>query len=143
MTSASSAGKTAARTWYRRMAEVTRIAPVLLVASIDSAASYYRDRLGFECEFRGDPRVMAVHRDQATILLVLTDEPELIVPHWRVVTNMWNAYVLVDDVEAMYAEVRERGATIDYEPYDSPWGFREFGVQDRDGYDIGFGQPRP
>jgi hypothetical protein len=28
-----------------------------------------------------------------------------------------------------------------YTIYDSPWGFREFGVQDPDGYDIGFGQP--
>ena len=29
---------------------------------------------------------------------------------------------------------------IDYEIYDAPHGFREFGVQDPDGYDIAFGQ---
>ena len=38
------------------------------------------------------------------------------------------------------AELIERGAMIDYEIYDAPHGFREFGVQDPDGYDIAFGQ---
>ena len=32
------------------------------------------------------------------------------------------------------------GATIDYGPCDQPYGRREFGIQDVDGYDIGFGQ---
>jgi len=38
---------------------------------------------------------------------------------------MWNAYIRVDDVEALYAEVQERGATIDYSTYDAPHGFRD------------------
>jgi hypothetical protein len=37
--------------------------------------------------------------------------------------------------------LRQRGAAIDYTLYDAPSGFREFGVQDPDGYDIGVGQP--
>jgi hypothetical protein len=41
----------------------------------------------------------------------------------------------------VYAEVQARGAGIDYTIYDAPSGFREFGVQDPDGYDIAFGQP--
>lgn len=35
----------------------------------------------------------------------------------------------------------ERGAKIDYTIYDAPHGMREFGVQDPDGHDIGFGEP--
>jgi uncharacterized glyoxalase superfamily protein PhnB len=42
---------------------------------------------------------------------------------------------------AVYAEVQERGAEIDYTIYDAPHGFREFGVQDPDGHDIAFGSP--
>jgi uncharacterized glyoxalase superfamily protein PhnB len=53
---------------------------------------------------------------------------------------MWNAYIRVDDVDAIYAEVQERGAGIDYTIDDTPHGFREFGVQDPDGHDIAFGQ---
>jgi predicted enzyme related to lactoylglutathione lyase len=121
---------------------LTSISPVLLVSDLDRSVAYYRDRLGFDSEIYGDPPNFAsVGRDNATILLALTDEPERIVPHWHVVENMWNAYIRVDDVDRLYAEIQERGAPIDYTIYDAPHGFREFGVQDPDGHDIAFGQP--
>ncbi len=37
------------------MASLTGISPVLLVADIDRAVAYYRDRLGFTCELYGEP----------------------------------------------------------------------------------------
>ena len=115
---------------------------MLLVADVDRAVEYYRDRLGFECEVYGEPPDFVVaNRDQATILMALCREPERIVPNWKIVDNVWNAYIRVDDVEGIYAEVQERGAPIDYTIYDAPSGFREFGVQDPDGHDIAFGQP--
>jgi uncharacterized glyoxalase superfamily protein PhnB len=49
-------------------------------------------------------------------------------------------YFWVDDVDALYKEFVERGAKIDYELCDQPYGCREFGTQDIDGHDIGFGQ---
>jgi uncharacterized glyoxalase superfamily protein PhnB len=124
------------------MAILTGISPVLLVSDVDRAVGYYRDHLGFECTTYGDPPdFVAARRDAATILLALCDDAERIVPNWRIVDKVWNVYVRVDDVEAIYAEVRERGAEIDYTLYDAPSGFREFGVQDPDGHDIAFGQP--
>ena len=123
------------------MASLTGISPVLLVADIERSVSYYRDQLGFECDVHGDPPDFATaRRDGATILLARCREPERIVPNWRIVDNMWNVYIRVDDADAMYAEVQERGAGIDYTIYDAPHGFREFGVQDPDGHDIAFGQ---
>jgi hypothetical protein len=79
-------------------------------------------------------------RDAAVILIALSDQPERLVPNWQIVDRMWNAYIRVDDADAIYAEVQERGAGIDYTIYDAPHGFREFGVQDPDGHDIAFGQ---
>lgn len=125
----------------RSLATLTGISPVLLVSDLARAVAYYRDRLGFSCEVHGDPPNFAVaERDAAVILLALSDQPERIVPNWRIVENIWNAYIRVDDAEAIYAEVQERGAPIDYTIYDAPHGFREFGVQDPDGHDIAFGQ---
>jgi len=46
----------------------------------------------------------------------------------------------VDDVDALYAELQASGAIIDYTLYVTPWGTKEFGVQDLDGHDIAFGQ---
>ena len=49
-------------------------------------------------------------------------------------------YFWVDDVDALYEEFVGRGAKIDYGLCDQPYGCREFGTQDIDGHDIGFGQ---
>jgi catechol 2,3-dioxygenase-like lactoylglutathione lyase family enzyme len=124
------------------MAVLTGVSPVLLVADLQRSVTYFRDRLGFECHVFGDPPNFATAaRDAAVILIALSDQPERLVPHWQIVDMMWDAYIRVDDVDAIYAEVQERGAGIDYTIYDAPHGFREFGVQDPDGHDIAFGQP--
>jgi predicted enzyme related to lactoylglutathione lyase len=123
------------------MAELTGVSPVLLVADLHRSVDYFSSRLGFECHLFGDPPNFATAgRDAAVILIALSDQPERLVPHWQIVDNMWDAYIRVDDVDAIYAEVQERGAGIDYTIYNAPHGFREFGVQDPDGHDIAFGQ---
>jgi Glyoxalase/Bleomycin resistance protein/Dioxygenase superfamily len=75
------------------------------------------------------------------ILLALAADQAQIVPNWQILDNTCNAYIRVDDADAIYAELHERGAEIDYTLYDTPWGFREFGVQDPDGHDIASGPP--
>jgi predicted enzyme related to lactoylglutathione lyase len=124
------------------MPRLTGTSAVLLVADVDRSAAYYRDRLGFTCELYGDPPdFLVAKRDDAIVLMALCNDPDRIVPNWRIVPNVWNLYIRVDDVEAIYAEFQRRGAPIDYSLYDAPSGFREFGVQDPDGHDIGVGQP--
>ena len=124
------------------IARLTGSSAVLLVSDIQRSVEYYRDRLGFACEVYGDPPDFIVAtRDEVIILMALCAEPERIVPNWRIVPNVWNVFIRVDDVEAIYAEVQRRGAAIDYTLYNAPSGFREFGVQDPDGHDIAIGQP--
>lgn len=116
---------------------------MLLVADIERSTGYYRDQLGFTCEVYGDPLDFIVaKRDEAVVLMALCEDQERIVPNWAIVDKVWNVFIRVDDVEAVYAEVKERGVPIDYTLYDAPSGFREFGVQDPDGYDIGIGEPQ-
>ncbi len=117
-------------------------APILLVADVVKSANYYRDKLGFTYDrFWGEPPCFCMpRRDGHIVMLSQVDDPKHIVPHYKVVPNMWNVYFWVDDVEAVYAELKERGATIDYELGVKDYGVREFGVQDLDGYDIAFGQ---
>jgi predicted enzyme related to lactoylglutathione lyase len=124
------------------VARLTGISPVLLVADLERSVAYYRDRLGFTCGTYGDPPNFATaDREGATLLLALAEDTSRLVPHWRIVDKMWNVYIRCDDADAIYAEVQERGAEIDYTIYDAPHGFREFGVSDPDGHDIAFGQP--
>ena len=120
---------------------LTGISPVLLVADLQRSVDYFSNQLGFECQAFGDPPNFATAaRDAAVILIALAEESERLVPHWQIVDKMWDAYIRVDDADAIYAELQERGAGIDYTIYDAPHGFREFGVQDPDGHDIAFGQ---
>ena len=74
-------------------------------------------------------------------MLKQAQDPKHIVPHWTVSAKLWNVYFWVSNVDAIYDEMKKRGAIIDYELCLQPYGCREFGIQDLDGYDIAFGQP--
>jgi DNA-binding transcriptional MerR regulator/uncharacterized glyoxalase superfamily protein PhnB len=41
--------------------------------------------------------------------------------------------VMVDDVDAHFRQASSRGAVIDYEPVDQPYGFREYSARDSEG----------
>jgi uncharacterized glyoxalase superfamily protein PhnB len=116
---------------------LTGVSPVLVVTDLERSMEYFREKLGFT-ETRYNDLFAIVERDGLSIFLARSETPS--VPHWELVENMWNVYIRVDDVDAMYEEVQRRGAGIDYSLYDAPHGMREFGVQDPDGHDIAFGQ---
>lgn len=124
--------------------EIHDARPVLLVSDIAATLEYYRDRLGFATRAFGDPPHFAsAKRGGATVLFALHGTPAQIVPNWRLRSQTWNVYIEVAGIDALYEELQERGAAIDYSLYDAPHGFREFGVQDPDGYDVAFGEPLP
>jgi predicted lactoylglutathione lyase len=123
-------------------AKIIASAPVLLVRDVVKSAAYFRDKLGFnDQQTYGEPPYFAmVSRDKFTVMLAHADASKTLVPHWKIVEKMWNIYFWVDDVEAIYAEFQASGATIDYTLYLTPYGVKEFGVQDLDDHDIAFGQ---
>ena len=121
---------------------LTASAPVLLVRDVVAAANHYRDTMGFQYDrFWGEPaNFVILKRDGMYVMLRQADDPRHVVPHWTVAEKLWNIYFWVSDVDALHAEFVARGATIDYGLCDQPYGCREFGTQDVDGHDIGFGQ---
>ena len=125
-----------------KTAHLMSSAPVLLVRDLVAAANYYRDALGFSYErlWGEPPNFVILRRDALHVMLSLAPRGTEIVPHWQVNHNMWNVYFWVDDVDTLFAELKGRGAKIDYGLENKPYQVREFGVQDLDGYDIAFGQ---
>jgi uncharacterized glyoxalase superfamily protein PhnB len=127
------------------MPRVTGIAPQFLVAHVVKAAEHYRDRLGFKIigYFFEEPPVFAmVGRDDKIIMLSLmrdarggsnrAHKPEAI-----------DAYFWVDDVEALHAEFRQKGADIIMPPTLRIYGMKEIEIRDLDGYVLCFGQDAP
>ena len=119
------------------------IAPFFLVRDAVKAAEYYRDALGFSYpRFWGEPPCFCMpHRDGLIIMLSQTQDASIIRPNAKARGDeSWDAYVWVKDADALYAEVKPRGAIIAYAPVlQEEYGNREFGVRDRDGYLIAFG----
>ncbi|MEO7600004.1 MAG: VOC family protein [Opitutus sp.] len=124
-----------------KTARLTSSAPVLLVRDIVAAANHYRDALGFSYErFWGEPaNFVILRRDGLHVMLSLAPHGVGISPNWKV-NEIWNIYFWVDDVDSLFAELKGRGAKIDYELSNKPYDVREFGIQDLDGYDVAFGQ---
>lgn len=122
--------------------KITGSAATLLVKDVVASANYYRDKAGFTYErFWGDPPGFCIlSRDDCHLMLRQVQDPKFIVPHHKVIEDMWNVYFWVNNADALFEELKIRGATIDYELCDQPYGCREFGIQDLDGYDIAFGQ---
>lgn len=126
-----------------KKAQLLSSATVLLVRNVVVAANHYRDALGFTYDrFWGHPpNFVILHRDGMRLMLSQAPHGTAIVPHWKTESGMWNVYFWTDDVDSLFAEFSSRGAKIDYGLGDKPYDVREFGIQDLDGYDVGFGQP--
>ena len=101
-------GTAASRRWA--------IAPYLVVDDVVATANFYRDMLGFRYDrFWGDPPAFCmVKRNGIVIMLSQIEGAGAMRPN-RLADpegGAWDAYVWVDDADALHAEFRARGVTI-------------------------------
>jgi uncharacterized glyoxalase superfamily protein PhnB len=110
--------------------------PLLHVSDSAAAENFYCKQLGFRLEFahrpqgvEGDPCYMSVTRDR--VWLHLSSFPGDGV-------SGGVANLLVDNVDALHAELVAKGVRIDTGPVDQTWGTREMYVKDLDGNCVRF-----
>src|SRR5688572_15703809 len=120
-------------------AMIRQIAPQFLTTDIPATLDYYRNKLGFECVSTWhDPPVYAiVARDLHAIHFRLA-QPPIPNPH-KYSEELLDAYLFVEDVDALYAEYAARGVEFTRDLADTPWDSREFVVKDGDGRLLAFG----
>ena len=104
-------------------------APVLHVPDVAATVAFYRDVLGFTCDF-GDERYAVVWRDNSAIHFVRDQD----------LPRGVHLFQWVNDVDSYYDEIIGRGATVAAAPADQPYGIREFGLRDINGVELVFGQ---
>jgi uncharacterized glyoxalase superfamily protein PhnB len=109
-------------------------APVFVVQDVLRSVEHYRDVLGFRVEFTyGQPMFYAgVERDGVVIHLQAASETKRQPGHGAV-------NVFVTDVDALYQELKSRGARTRNEPKDYPYGMRDFDILDLDDNQLCFG----
>lgn len=121
------------------------IAPYFIVANLDAALAFYRDKLGFDVTFRGpddDPFFGIVNRERVMIMLKDVGVPPL--PNsGREAGARWDAYVYVPDPDALAGEFARRGVTFSAPLTDTDDGLRGFELTDVDGYVLFWGRPKP
>jgi predicted enzyme related to lactoylglutathione lyase len=117
------------------------IAPHFAVADVVATADYYRDKLGFELlGYFLDPPVFAmVARDGIEIHLGKQDEGQTAVPNSTFRGVGLDAYIWTNDIHALAAELKERGADIVEGPVTRVYGSTEVVIRDCNGYRIAFG----
>ncbi|MCE9559911.1 MAG: bleomycin resistance protein [Armatimonadetes bacterium] len=121
--------------------EFKAVAPVLLVRSVALSAEFWREKVGFEVKLFGAPPHFAIlSRGPVHMMLAKVPTMATITPNWKVADKTNDAYIWVSDAAALFEELCANGTPIDYTLYDTPWGTREFGIQDLDDHDITFGQ---
>ena len=118
---------------------VRQIAPVFFTLHIPATVAWYKEKLGFECLGTWlDPPVYAiVARDHQPIHFRCADPPT---PNPdKYADELLDAYVFVEDADALYAEYAARGVEFVRGLGNMPWRCREFVVKDCDGRLLAFG----
>jgi uncharacterized glyoxalase superfamily protein PhnB len=110
--------------------------PVLHVSSSAAAEDFYCRRLGFHRDFayrvdenKADPCYMGLTRDGVELHVSSFSGDGV---------SGGVVFLIVDDVDALYAQLLAKDVPIDLKPTEQSWGNREMYVKDADGNSLRF-----
>ena len=129
------------QTEQAKTVEFKSVAPSFVVADVIATAQYYREVLGFEIlGYFGEPTVFAmVARGGVEIHFGKADaEPQRSNLELRKISS--DAYVWVNDVEALFQELTGSGADIIDGPIRRIYDCLELEVRDCNGFKLVFSQ---
>ena len=143
-----------------------RLVPMLTTDDLDGTIAFYRDTLGFEvagtypednpnwCYLkRGDSHLMfsTLHKldhdhdehghdhDEHSHDHDEHGHDEGEGYHHDSPTGVWTLYVYPDDVDSLWEKLKGQ-ARVAYPLHETPYGMREFGIRDPNGYTLSFGK---
>jgi hypothetical protein len=121
---------------------LTKIIPQFVVPDVVPAAEHYIQKLGFKLlGYFLDPPVYAmVERDDVEIHFGKADDG-LASPGSKLRKKVGlDAYIHVEDLDAVYKDLQSRGAKIIEGPVVRVYKMREIEVEDLNGYKLVFGE---
>ncbi|HKW65185.1 MAG TPA: VOC family protein [Candidatus Acidoferrum sp.] len=116
-----------------------QIVPVFFTSDIPATLAYYTGKLGFEClgTWQDPPVYAIVARDEQVIHLRCAEPPRANPNKYD--DELLDAYLVIEDADALYAEYAARGVEFARGLGNMPWQRREFVVKDCDGRLLAFG----
>ncbi len=118
--------------WPKNIGAIT-----LFVEDVDRAVSFYQETFGLEPAFAEETDAMFRLENTLLFLTKSSEAPRMIAP--AVAGSPGNGprhvfAIIVDDVDAVCAELTGKGVTLLNGPEDRSWGMRTANFQDPDGY---------
>lgn len=109
---------------------------VLAVKDLAVSVAFYRDGLGFSIDFASEDWCF-LSRDGVQLMLGYCPNA---LPATQIGDHAYFAYIEVEAVDDLHAELCARGLAALPAPESKPWGMREFMLSTPDGHRIVFGQ---
>src|SRR3954453_879313 len=118
---------------------IRQIAPLFFTMNIPATLAYYKDKLGFESlgTWQDPPVYAIVARDPQPIHFRCAEPPTPNPDKYP--DELLDAYLFVEDADALYAEYVAKGVEFPRALGNMPWQCREFVVKDCDGRLLAFG----
>lgn len=115
-----------------------RATPSLTVNDLPKSLAWYRDVLGFLVGelWKDGGKLMGAELRTGTVTFILGQDD------WRKGRDRkkgegFRIYcTTAQNVDKLAAQIKAKGGVLDHEPQDEPWGVRDFGVTDPDGFKI-------
>lgn len=110
----------------------------LTVADVAASIAFYRDVLGFALgeTYEMEGKLMAAEMKAGAVSIVLGQDD------WQQGRDRhkgvgFRLHCVTDqNIDALAAGIKARGGTFTHEPTDQPWGARDFGIVDPDGFKL-------
>lgn len=118
---------------------IRQIAPLFFTTNIPGTLAYYEEKLGFKClgTWQDPPVHAIVARDEHAIHFRCAEPPTPNADKYA--DELLDAYVFIEDADALYAEYAAKGVEFTRGLANMPWQSREFVVKDCDGRLLAFG----
>jgi lactoylglutathione lyase len=114
------------------------IMPAITAPDLQASLAWYRDVLGFTVaeEYKQEDVLMGVQLQAGNVQIMLGQDDFAKGRDRQKGAALRFFCTTAQDVDQLAAAIKERGGKLAHEPTDQPWGTRDFGVVDPDGFNI-------
>ncbi|MEO5814983.1 MAG: VOC family protein [Gemmatimonadaceae bacterium] len=118
---------------------ITNIAAQLRTTDLAASIAFYTTKLGFTLDFQHDDFYAGVSAGGYVVHLKLVDEADPSIAYAQRGEH-FHLYLATSDVMADADRLRTAGVRFVRDVHETPWGTREFVIEDEQGHTLYFGQ---
>ena len=118
---------------------IMSVVPQLRTTNLAASVRFYTKMLGGTLEFQYEDFYAGIRLGNQVVHLKLVDEPDPSIAFVREGEH-FDLYLETDDVATAAETLRPRGVQFARELHQTPWGTREFVIEDDQGHTLYFGE---